>query len=139
MNNALKSWAELGQPQPKCKPDTEPRLYSTSWSLELEIEVKVWGWKLEVGRRIEIWRWRLKFRVGIWHQVMKQFAVDAFHWVQTQKKSLLHLKPKSAGQKNSWNWKFKLNQERAVEPVQIKQSRISTGFILKIKGLRYQS
>ena len=68
---------------------------------------------------------------------MKQFAVDAFHWVSNlEEKSLLNLKPKSAGQKTAEIKSSSLNQKRAVAPVQIKQSRISTGFILKNKRIK---
>ena len=57
---------------------------------------------------------------------------------QTQKKkSLLNLKPKSAGQKKQKKTagikSSSLNQKRAVAPVQIKQSRIPTGFIFENK------
>ena len=63
---------------------------------------------------------------------MKQFAVDAFHWVSNlEEKSLLHLKPKSAGQKTAEFISSSLNQKRAVAPGQIKQSRIPTGSIFE--------
>ena len=65
---------------------------------------------------------------------MKQFAVDAFHWVSNlEEKSLLHLKPKSAGQKTAEIISSSLNQKRAVIPVQIKQARIPTVFIFENK------
>ena len=50
---------------------------------------------------------------------------------QTQKKSLLHLKPKSAGRKTAEIKSSSLNQKKAVAPVQIKQSRIPTGSIFE--------
>ena len=53
---------------------------------------------------------------------------------QTQKrKSLLNLKPKSAGQKTAEIKSSSLNQKKAVIPVQIKQSRIPTVFIFENK------
>ena len=43
---------------------------------------------------------------------MKQFAGDAFHWVSNlEEKSLLHLKPKSAGRKTAEIKSSSLNQK----------------------------
>ena len=63
---------------------------------------------------------------------MKQFAVDAFHWVSNlEEKSLLHLKPKSAGRKTAEIKSSSLNQKKAGASAQIKQSRIPTGSIFE--------
>ena len=65
---------------------------------------------------------------------MKQFAVDAFYWVQTQKKSSPQLKPKSTDQKQQLE--VKVQGSRAVAPVQAKQSKIPTSFILENKRIK---
>ena len=51
-------------------------------------------------------------------KVMKQFAGDAFHWVSNlEEKSLLHLKPKSAGRKTAEIKSSSLNQKKQVLPL----------------------
>ena len=66
----------------------------------------MWNWNLEIKFKAE----NLESEFNI--KVIKQFAGDAFYWVSNlEEKSLLHLKPKSAGRKTAEIKSSSLNQK----------------------------